>query len=55
MATPIPDEKCLVLIVRKHFILAKNTAGYHPGPVESYASNGASFLLDLAPKLLTTR
>ena len=34
MAVLIPDEKSLVLLIKKIFWLVQDAAGYHQGPVQ---------------------
>ena len=42
MAVLIPDEKSLVLLIKKIFWLVQDAAGYHPGPVAPPRTDGAS-------------
>ena len=43
MATLIPDEKCLVLVLTETFGEANNAASYHPGLVPPTAADGTLF------------
>ena len=42
MAVLIPDEKSLVLLIKKIFWLVQDAAGYHLGPVAPPRTDGAS-------------
>ena len=42
MAVIIPDEKCLILLIKKYCWLVQYAAGYHPGPVAPPKTDGAS-------------
>ena len=42
MAGLIPDEKCLILLIKKYVWLVQYAAGYHPGPVAPPRADGAS-------------
>ena len=42
MAVLIPDEKCLVRLIKKIFWPVQYTAGYHPGPVAPPRTDGDS-------------
>ena len=38
MAVLSPEEKCLILLIKKYFWLVQYAAGYHPGPRADGAS-----------------
>ena len=42
MAVLIPDEKSLVLLIKKIFWLVQDDAGYHPEPVVAPRTDGVS-------------
>ena len=48
MAVLIPDEKCLVLLIKKKIWLVQYAAGYHPGTVAPHRTDGASLVLALS-------
>ena len=44
MAALIPDEKCLISLIKILFWLVQYATGYHPGPVVPPTADGASFI-----------